>query len=149
MAQSVKCLTLDLSSGFDLRVLRSSPTLGVKPILKKERRKTTGGEQEPPHELLLWAKLSLNTWHTPLRLITRPACHRRTLSIPHVPPLGNGGLKRSRTFPKSPRGKAKKSGSNPGSLVNTNEVIFQVTRERGILMGRRGDFSTPTVFFPG
>ena len=31
MAQSVKYLTLDLSSDHDLRVVRSSPTLGTEP----------------------------------------------------------------------------------------------------------------------
>ena len=39
MAQSVKCLTLDLSSNLDLRVMRSSPVLGsaldMKPTKKK------------------------------------------------------------------------------------------------------------------
>ena len=43
MAQSVKHLTLDLSSGLDLRVLSSSPTLGsvvgVKPTSNKQKKK--------------------------------------------------------------------------------------------------------------
>ena len=34
VAQSVKHLTLDLSSGLDLRVVSSSPMLGMKPTLK-------------------------------------------------------------------------------------------------------------------
>ena len=41
MAQLVKHGTLDLSSGLDLRVMNSSPTLGsmldVKPTLKKKK----------------------------------------------------------------------------------------------------------------
>lgn len=41
MAQSVKYLTLDLSSGFNLRVVSSSPTfgseLGMEPTLKNKR----------------------------------------------------------------------------------------------------------------
>ena len=43
MVQSVKRLTLDLSSGLDLRLVSSSPTLGatlgVEPIKKKNGRK--------------------------------------------------------------------------------------------------------------
>ena len=43
VAQSVKHLTLDLSSGLDLRVLSSSPTLGsmlgVEPTFKKKKLK--------------------------------------------------------------------------------------------------------------
>ena len=39
MAQSVKCLTLDFSSGLDLRVMSSSPALGsmlgMEPTFKK------------------------------------------------------------------------------------------------------------------
>ena len=42
VAQSVERLTLDLSSGPDLRVMSSSPalgsTLGIKPTLKKKKR---------------------------------------------------------------------------------------------------------------
>ena len=41
MAQSVKLLTLDLSSGLDLRVVSSSPALGSVPgisLLKKRER---------------------------------------------------------------------------------------------------------------
>ena len=43
MAQSVKHLSLDLSSGLDLTVVSSSPALGpalgMKPTLKKKKRK--------------------------------------------------------------------------------------------------------------
>ena len=39
MAQLVKCLILDLSSGLDLRVVSSSPMLGVEPTLKKRKTK--------------------------------------------------------------------------------------------------------------
>ena len=37
LAQSVKYPTLDFSTGFDLKVVSSSPTLGVKPPKKKEK----------------------------------------------------------------------------------------------------------------
>jgi len=43
MAQLVICPTLDLSSGLDLRVVSSRPTLGsmlaVEPVEKKKKRK--------------------------------------------------------------------------------------------------------------
>ena len=51
MAQSVKRLTLDLSSGLDLRVMSSSPALGsrlgVEPTEEEEKEETfrfKGGE---------------------------------------------------------------------------------------------------------
>ena len=37
VAQLVKHLTHDFSSGLDLRVVRSSPTLGMEPTLKRGR----------------------------------------------------------------------------------------------------------------
>ena len=39
VAQSVKLRNLDLSSGFDLWVMSSSPSLGIKPTLKKKKMK--------------------------------------------------------------------------------------------------------------
>jgi len=36
MAQSVQCPALDLSSGLDIRVMSSSPTLGVELTLKRK-----------------------------------------------------------------------------------------------------------------
>ena len=39
MAQLVKCLILDLSSGLDLRVVSSSPMMGVEPTFKKKKTK--------------------------------------------------------------------------------------------------------------
>ena len=37
MAQSIKCPTLNLSSGLDLRILPSSPAMGMEPTLKKKK----------------------------------------------------------------------------------------------------------------
>ena len=57
MAQSVKCPTLDLSSGLDLRVMSSSPTLGSvlgtilnKAYLEKKKKKKK--------------RCLINTWQT-------------------------------------------------------------------------------------
>ena len=51
MAQLVEQLTLDFSSGLDLRVISSSPTLGsmlgVEPIYKKNNRRTEGLASTP------------------------------------------------------------------------------------------------------
>ena len=49
MAQSIKHPTLDLSSGLDLRVVSSSPTLGfmldMEPPKKKRKKKKNGREE--------------------------------------------------------------------------------------------------------
>ena len=49
LAESVKCLTLDLSSGLDLRVVSSSPilgsALGMKPTLKQNQKKKKSREE--------------------------------------------------------------------------------------------------------
>ena len=54
MAQSVKCQTLDLSSGLDLRVVSSSLTfgskLGVKPTKKEEKTRQDRRKEEKRKE---------------------------------------------------------------------------------------------------
>ena len=61
MVQSVKHPTLDLSSGLDLRILGSSPTLGsmpsMKPALRRLKIKVNKNKT-----LTSWARLRVLAW---------------------------------------------------------------------------------------